>query len=123
MAKKGINGQFYLNLTRNGNLLGEFSNDSGDFVSTESADLDADSEIHVDENGKTIEYARKWKSTWQEDGKPIFANLTIIPREKKNAGNKIFTLEWINSKGEQMFVGEGMLDNNNTLFGRYKSAY
>lgn len=120
MAKKDINGQFYLNLTRNGNLLGEFSNNSGDSVSTESADVDADSEVYVDENGKTIEYVRKWKSTWQEDGKPIFANLIITPR--KDTGNKIFTLVWKNSKGDRMFVGEGMLDNNNTLIGRYKSA-
>lgn len=112
MAKKVVNGQFFLNLTRNGNLLGEFSNDSGDSVSTESADA----------NGKTNGYVGNWRSTWQENGQPCFANLSITPRKTKNAGNRIFTLEWKDSEGEPMFEGEGMLDNNNTLFGRYKSA-
>jgi hypothetical protein len=102
-------GRFYFKKTRNGNLIGEFSNNlSGNIISTESADFIEKVE------GADGDYFGKYHSTWQENGKSYFANLEITP---KVGNNKLFTLNW--TRNGKIFVGEGMLCDD-ILIGDYK---
>ena len=103
-------GRFFFKKTDNGNLIGEFSNNPGSGISTESADLIPDSAI-LKENADLKEgyanggFVGEYNSTWQEDGKPHFAKLKIFI---KTGSHKLFTLEW--HRGKQLiFEGEGML--------------
>ncbi len=105
MADKII-GRFYFKKTCNGNLIGEFSNDHGPDVSTESCDLIGSS------NG----YIGKYHSTWQEKEESLFANLTI---EKKGSSH-LFALNW-SRDDHSVFVGEGMMCDE-ILIGNYQSA-
>jgi hypothetical protein len=102
MAK--INGRFYFKRTRNGNLIGEFSNDAGTDVFSESADL-----ITQDTGG----YLGTYRSTWREKSTAFFAELTISPQ------GRLFRLEW--HDGVIKFKGEGMLCDD-ILVGDYQSA-
>jgi hypothetical protein len=101
-----IFGRFYFKRTTNKNLVGEFSNNkSGNAISTESADLI---------EGTNDNYFGKYNSTWQENGKPLFAILTISP---KNSNPKLFLLDW-SRNGKSIFLGEGMLCDD-ILIGNY----
>lgn len=101
-------GRFYFKKTSNGNLVGEFSNNTSRSISTESADKveSADS------------YIGKYNTTWQENGIVRFAKLNIS--QKQETGNMIFTLEW-KENDNLIFVGEGMFCDN-ILIGDYQGA-
>jgi len=101
-------GRFYFKKTTNGNLLGEFSNNFSEGVSTESADKIEGSESYIG----------VYNTTWQEKGIIHFAKLYIS--QKKETQNLIFALEW-KEKDALIFVGEGMYCDN-ILVGNYKSA-
>jgi len=94
---KNIRGRFYFKKTRNGNLLGEFSNNAGDRSWTESCDL-------ID--GDNCDFIGTYNSSWQENGKALFANLSISRKGGENS--QIFELTW-QRNGKLIFQGEGML--------------
>jgi hypothetical protein len=94
MANKLL-GRFYFKQTSNGNLIGEFSNNLSAEISTESCDL----------KGASSGYVGQYKSTWQENRKPLFANLVIAPN---TANSRLFSLIWRRG-GKPIFEGAGML--------------
>jgi hypothetical protein len=98
-------GRFYFKRTSNGNLIGEFSNNKGETISTESADLIGD--------GKG--FCGDYNSTWQEKGEKRFANLNI--KYKYDRTTRIFSVEW-KEKNKLTFKGEGMLCDD-ILIGDY----
>jgi len=103
--EKKIIGRFYFKQTTNGNLIGEFSNNHSTGISTESCEL----------RERKGDYLGDYESTWQENGKPILAQLTISPKP-----NGLFILEW--RKGPMcIFKGEGMLCDD-ILIGDYHSV-
>lgn len=103
-------GRFYFKQTSNGNLIGEFSNDnSQDEISTESAER----KVHNDG------FAGDYVSTWQENGGPCYAKLSISP--KKNVWTKIFSLTWVETNGTRIFEGEGMFCGD-ILIGDYRNV-
>ena len=102
-----IIGRFYFKQTSNGNLIGEFSNNKSE-PSTESSDI----------RGSSDGYIGVYYTTWQENGKPHFADLSI---SRKHENSKRFSLIWKNSKGETIFKGEGMLCDN-ILIGDYHNT-
>jgi hypothetical protein len=103
MAGKII-GRFYFKQTANRNLVGEFSNNHPqNETATESADLI---------EGAEEKFVGKYNSTWQENGKAIFANLTI---SRKPTKSHQYFLEW---KSPCNFRGEGMLCDD-ILIGNY----
>src|SRR6266496_3286170 len=101
-----IIGRFYFKQTSNSNLIGEFSNDHSDRILTESADLRDDS--RKSRNGSS--YIGDYYSTWQEDGKPILADLTITAKPEGTNSN-LFSLTW-RRHGKPVFEGEAMLCDN-----------
>lgn len=105
MNKKLI-GRFYFKKTKNGNLIGEFSNNLSKTNSTESADL-----IKQDTIGFNGEYA----SSWREDAEVKFAKLSITDK----AGCKnIYTIKW--EQGDIIiFWGEGFVCDD-ILIGDYR---
>lgn len=104
-----IHGRFYFKKTSNNNLIGEFSNNVGSGVYTESADLIPQS--HNDG------FVGHYFSTWQENGSAHLTKLDISPKNGTN--NSIFALEW-NGK-DSHFLGEGMLCDE-ILIGNYWSV-
>lgn len=103
-----IIGCFYFKRTSNNNLIGEFTNNLSEIVSTESADL-----IFQSDNTSFI---GRYDSSWQENGVSHFAKLDI---SYKNGSNKsVFSLKW---RGNSKFDGEGMLCDN-ILIGNYWSV-
>lgn len=103
-----IRGRFYFKKTSNNNLIGEFSNNVGNGVYTESADL-----IFQSHNNGFI---GKYNSTWHEDGQPFLTELEISPKNGTN--NSIFELKWTGDNSH--FKGEGMLCDE-ILIGNYWS--
>jgi hypothetical protein len=101
-----IKGRFYLKQTRNGNLVGEFSNNGNTSLSTESCDSTS-----IVPTGSFI---GNYQSTWQEGGQALFADLHII------AGGRLFELTW-SRNGKVIFKGTGMLCDD-TLIGDYQSV-
>ena len=114
MATK-ILGRFYFKRTRNGNLVGEFSNDHSDRVSTESSDL-----LPGESGDNQGAYNGSYHSTWQENGNSFFAHLNISPAVRSKC---LFRLEWRDksANGKLLFKGEGMLCDD-ILIGDYQSA-
>ena len=102
-------GRFYFKKSRNGNLIGEFSNNRINFVSSESADVQND-------DGNT-DFIGVYNTTWQQDGVPFFCKLTITHRQ--NTSQRIYSLVWTDTNGGLMFVGEGFVFEN-TLIGDYR---
>jgi hypothetical protein len=100
------NGRFYLKKTANGNLLGEWSNDSTPGIFTESCDLDG---------GPNQSFAGTYFSTWREGTEVFVATLIIEDR-----GN-VFDLDWRGNNGRFAFVGQGMLRMDGVLEGDYHS--
>jgi hypothetical protein len=99
-----IIGQFYFKKTSNGNLFGEWSNNDKAEIFSESCDLiKAGNDIYLGE----------YISTWQENGKPISAKLTIT---RKQNNSPLFFLKWHGNKFG--FEGEGMLCDD-ILIGRF----
>jgi len=99
------NGRFYLRKTDNGNLLGEWSNDSTPGIFTESCDLNV---------GSGQCFCGTYFSTWREEGRACFATLTITKP------GHVFVLEWRGNDGN--FDGHGMLQSNEVLVGDYHSS-
>lgn len=97
-------GRFFFKQTNNGNLLGEFSNNQGPDVSTESCDIIG---CH------THPFLGDYHSTWQENGTAVFSKLSITP--KPNAP-KLFVLHWT---GATNFHGEAMVCDSG-LVGDYR---
>lgn len=107
-----IIGRFYFKQTSNGNLIGEFSNNVGKKTFTESADIiEDDNEIFEDEAVDV--FIGKYKSSWQEKGKPQFAELEISFKHEP----AIYQLEW-KRDNKEIFKGEGMLCDD-ILIGNY----
>lgn len=102
-------GRFYLNKSKNGNLVGEFSNNRINFVSSESAD--------IQENESKTDFIGIYNTTWQQEGKPFFCKLTI--NHKQNTSQRIYTLEWLDQNSNLIFIGEGFVFEN-TLIGDYR---
>ena len=99
-------GCFYFKRTVSGNLLGEFSDNQGDRVYAECADLEIPGE---DEAG----FAGSYRSAWRQGKDKHFANLVI----KRNTKDKlIYTLTWKEKSYE--YTGHGMLCDG-MLIGNY----
>ena len=105
-------GRFFFLKTDNGNLIGEFSNNLGTVVSTESSDF---TEPCADIECSNCRYCGTYHSTWQEDGAALFAELKI---SKKAGTDKLFSLKWRRNT-KLIFLGEGMLFNG-MLIGDYR---
>jgi len=102
-------GRFYFKKTHNGNLIGEFSNNRINIISSESSDAQ-------NENNSN-DFVGDYNTTWQQDGEPFFCKLTIGYRQ--NTAQRIYELEWVDRNGTPMFVGEGFVFEN-TLIGDYR---
>lgn len=102
-------GRFYFKKTHNGNLIGEFSNNIIDFISSESADAHNDNDSN--------DFIGIYNTTWQQDHQPFFAKLTISYRQ--NTSQRIYTLEWLDKSGNLIFLGEGFVFEN-SLIGDYR---
>ena len=111
---KELVGRFYFKQTGNGNLIGEYSNNMGDKIYTESCDL-----MKQDEKYKNEKFIGEYHSTRDENGKAIFVELKILPKfNGKGEKTKMYTLSWeFNDK--KYFSGEGMLCDE-ILIGDYK---
>ena len=113
MAKqKKLEGRFFFKETDNGNLIGEYSNNYGIEISTESSDLIAGCD--------NDSFLGTYHSTWLEDEGPEFAELTI----SKIKRTKLFTLEWCKINDDKshkilIFVGGAMLCDG-ILIGNYR---
>lgn len=99
-----IIGSFYLKKSGNGNLTGEFTNNTLFTVSTESADL---------KEPGAEPFIGRYLSTWYENDVPFSAELVITPFAGKNTNTK-YKLVWTDAeKGPiyeaEAFVAEGML--------------
>lgn len=101
-----ILGRFYLKLTSNGNLHGEFSNYSMNRITAESADFIPNESY----NG----FVGRFRSTWLEIDGPTFSDLQI----QFNENTQIFTLIWRNTNERAIFHGEGFLIDD-ILIGDY----
>ncbi len=95
-------GNFSFSLTRNGNLLGEFKNNTPFF--TESADRIA---------GSPEGFIGKYFATWQENHHPRSAILEIT-----KLGTKSLKLTW-RENNEITFEGVGEINDESILFGEY----
>jgi hypothetical protein len=79
-----IFGRFYFRQTRNGNLLGEFSNNASNRNFTESANILSEFQT---------EFVGNYVTTWNEN-EPTSLDLVI---SNKTSTNGIFTLIWSQS--------------------------
>jgi hypothetical protein len=102
-------GRFYFKKTHNGNLIGEFSNNRINIISSESADVHGEND--------SDDFIGIYNTTWQQDGQPFFAKLTIS--YKQNTSQRIYTLEWTDRNSNLIFVGEGFVFEDN-LIGDYR---
>ena len=100
-----IFGSFYLTITVNGNLLGEFVNNFSNRIVTESANRQI--------NSTTFEGA--YESTWN-DGDNHLATLTIAIKPNTDTG--IYIVRW-EEDNHIIYQGEGFLLHNDTLIGFY----
>lgn len=104
-------GSFYIQKTRSGNLIGEFTNNRNTRVFTESADLIVAVEDLTDFSGNYV-------STWQEENVAIISNLRITVIESLN--NRKLQLIWTDTTERKniLFQGEGFLAGE-LLIGHY----
>lgn len=102
-------GRFYFKKTLNGNLIGEYSNNSSFENKTEGADI-------LDNRNDKDSFSGKYKSTWF-DKKAISLNLIIDFKEKSN--NTIYKLIW-EDNSEVIFYGEGFVVDD-ILIGDYRN--
>lgn len=101
-----ILGSFYLRQVNNGNLLGEFCNNTMMTSSTESADRIV---ISQESNFEGV-----YNSTWFENGAEVYTlNIQALPPPAT-----VFILEWTNASNNVVFRGEGFLMGN-ILMGNY----
>lgn len=112
----GISGRFYLKISANGNLLGEYSNNFSTACSAEAAEREG-------RTGKTrgkrnFQFLGVYRSFWVEEDGPREAKLTISLNPR---GEGIFSLYWEAVNHSQDFEGEGMLCDE-ILIGNYWSV-
>jgi hypothetical protein len=112
-----LHGRFFFKKTDNGNLIGEFSNNLDPRIYSESADLIKGCE-EKDKGCVYCRYHGTYSSTWQENGSPFFADLTI---SKNTRNDKLFSLKWIVKNGSKDYTAEGMLCDG-ILIGDYHPA-
>lgn len=109
-----IKGRFYFQLTINGNLLGEYSND----VST---DIDVEAAKRIpepkDSQKKDKEFIGKFMSVWTEGATGKNANLMV---SQKVGSRGIYEVVW-SQNSKDIFKGEGMLSGDK-LVGNYWSV-
>lgn len=116
-----ILGRFYFKQTQNGNLLGEFSNQTSHENRTESADF-LNFSIERENNVRTLflpnttpAFLGTYNTTWFE-GTAIANHLRIFPKNEDN--NFILLLEWTNASTGFVFRGEGFIVDG-ILIGNY----
>lgn len=97
-------GRFYFKQTDNGNLIGEYSHNTSEFISTESAERVSETDGFVGE----------YQTSWLSDDGAIASTLTI---QQSDRSNRIFTLRWVYEGG--FFIGEGFLVDG-MLIGDYR---
>ncbi len=102
-------GSFFFKKTQNGNLIGEFSNNQSDIISTESADRTDPSDFS--------DFVGVYNATWQQNGETFFRTLSISL--KQNNLHRIYELRWVDSNRHPTFYGEGFLVEN-ILIGHYR---
>ena len=100
-----IIGRFYFKRSVSGNLIGEYSNNDMQVVTTESADV----------LEPTKNFVGNYDTSWREGGSVMSATLSITER----VAGKIFSLVW--TKETDMYWGEGMLLDNDTMIGDYRN--
>ena len=109
-----INGRFYLKLTANGNLLGEWSNSdpSCDRCFTEAANRTG--EVDAGSDREVSRFVGDYVSVWSE----TLTDGVACPLEIRLHGQKqgVFTVVW-----QGRFRGEAMLCDDNILVGDYRS--
>ncbi|WP_247095034.1 hypothetical protein [Arenibacter sp. S6351L] len=92
-----ILGSFFLRMTNNGNLLGEFCNNTLSTSSTESADRIS--------NLSERTFVGTYNSTWFNNG----AEAYILDIQSLPEPATVFILEWTNRITNNIFRGEGFL--------------
>jgi hypothetical protein len=100
-------GRFYFKQTKNGNLIGEFSNNHTNENITECANIKSE----FDKNNKFI---GNYETVWMESK----ANFLILKIEYKTVNKQIFKLTWSNSN-KIIFYGEGFIVDK-ILIGDYR---
>lgn len=102
-----IIGRFYFKMTKNGNLIGEYSNSGMSTIDSESA------------NAKTNQHGfiGKYESVWSEDDKSFLTLIEIEHRDETN--QKLYSLKWKKNK-KTIFWGEGMIVDD-MLIGDYRN--
>lgn len=105
-----IIGRFYFTKTKNGNLLGEFSNNLSVKSSTEGADLI--------KSVLSESYIGEYLTTWSELNNCYL--LTLLITYKPSCFDKIYTLTWLDNNKKIKFWGEGFICDN-LLVGDYRN--
>ena len=102
-------GRFYYKQTKNGNLLGEFSNNFTDENITECANIKSTFE-------KKNKFIGSYATAWLENS----AKSLILKIEYKTQNKEIFKLTWTNPKNNEIiFYGEGFIVDK-ILIGDYR---
>ncbi|WP_298146796.1 hypothetical protein [Flavobacterium sp.] len=104
-----IKGEFYFNLTINGNLIGEFTHDK---MPDNCWDVECANKFGERNDG----FIGKFISTWLEDKK---SHTTILSIQKLS--DIEVSLVWNNLENKTIFKGMGKIDGA-TLSGEYTSA-
>lgn len=108
MKKSKDIGSFWLQLTQNGNLVGEFIDNVTKKIVTESADCR--------ERDKLDSFVGTFGSTWSESDRPKSMALEI-----KESKNGILELIWSDKNGIG-YYGEAFLSGDGKLVGTYRVA-
>lgn len=105
-------GSFHFRLTDSGNLLGEYFNNHGNIILTESANL-----INTarQENARSI-FAGEYITSWLEGNTPTANRIRI----ERIPNTNIFNIFWttIGNRSET-FRGKATLLNENIIYGYY----
>ncbi|WP_395050915.1 hypothetical protein [Flavobacterium sp.] len=105
-----IFGEFYFKKTDNGNLIGEFTNNS----------MGGRWDVECSNYCKGIKnnFECKYLTTWLEDDKPYIAVLEINLEHKEN-----YALNWSNLlTGKKLFVGKAKIEDKNKIVGTYTNV-
>ncbi|ANF51786.1 hypothetical protein A0O34_15295 [Chryseobacterium glaciei] len=101
-----VRGSFHFRLTSAGNLLGEYFNNYGNIISSESTN-------RIDQGSG---FVGTFITSWIENGQEaIITNLEIQP----TINNNMFTLIWTDLKGKVTFQGKASLLEENIIYGYY----
>ncbi|MBD0777762.1 hypothetical protein HPE56_08150 [Maribacter sp. ANRC-HE7] len=104
-----ILGRFCFRQTNNGNLIGEFSNNTMRLNISESADIISPIQGP---------FLGIFNSTWFEE---VATSLRLVIQSKQNSNNRIFSLEWQDENHEPIYFGEGFIFDD-ILIGNYWDA-